>query len=396
MAMFRLFTIFGFCGALLACAGSIPQIPVRTEWAGRQIRTTVDSELARYYLEHYLKGERIRPELDGAIDTIERGIGDGVPSRALLKSITQTYSTDFTALILWQRILRDPSNRRAQNVFAEEFSRLKANKKGGAARLPLNQQDYLIVFAPGWLYKSQPETGADFAKPRQVLTDAGVKTALLEIEENGMVERNADVVAAQLIRFSRDTKKIIVVSASKAGPEVALALTKLQQSGAVHNVIAWVNIGGVLRGSALADTALTWPTSWFVKLFILGGKSSKGIESLATGISIERASRTVLPADIAVVNYIGIPLSGQVSEGARFGYSLLREEGPNDGLTPIVDEIPSDSITIAELGLDHFFSDPEIHIKTVALANTVLRLVEGRSAPPNDKLFSLNMEEEQH
>jgi hypothetical protein len=57
-------------------------------------------------------------------------------------------------------------------------------------------------------------------------------------------------------------------------------------------------------------------------------------------------------------------------------------------LTPIVDEIPSDSITIAELGLDHFFTDPEIHIKTVALANTILWLVEGYSEPPNKTLQS--------
>jgi hypothetical protein len=84
------------------------------------------------------------------------------------------------------------------------------------------------------------------------------------------------------------------------------------------------------------------------------------------------------------MNYIGIPLPGQVSERARLGYSLLRADGPNDGLTRIVDEIPAASITIAELGLDHFFSDPEIHIKTVALANTVMRLLEAPRTAPND------------
>ena len=233
--MFRFLTIFGLWGALLACSGSIPQIPVQTELGGRQIHTTVDSELARYYLEHYLKAERVRPELDTAIDTVERNIIGGMPSRASLKSLTQTHSTDFAALILWQRIVRDPSNRWAQNVFTEEFSRLKTKKKNDAAQLPSDQQDYLIVFAPGWFYKSQPENGADFAKPRQVLTEVGVNTALLETEENGTVERNADLIAEHLIGFGGDAKKVIVVSASKAGPEVASALTKLQQSGAVQD-----------------------------------------------------------------------------------------------------------------------------------------------------------------
>ena len=386
----KLFTIFVLCGVLLACAGNNRQIPVHAELAGQEIRTTVDSEVARYYLEHYLKGDRLRPELDAVIDTIERSIGDGIPSRAALKSAAQSYSTDFTALVLWQRILHDPANRQAQRIFDEEFSQLKTRSRRGSAPLTSDEEEYLIVFAPGWFYKSQPENGADFAKPRQVLTDAGSRTALLETEENGTVERNADLIAGQLMRVSHDEKKIIVVGASKAGPEVALALTMLQQAGVGHGVKAWVNIGGVLRGSALADTATTWPTCWYVKLFVIGGETFDGIESLTTGRIVQRANQTVFPAGITVVNYVGIPLSGQVSDRARVGYALLQSEGPNDGLTPIIDEIPEDSVTIAELGLDHFFRDPEIHIKTVALANTVVRYVEGRIVSPNKALQTMS------
>jgi hypothetical protein len=381
--MFRFFTLLALYAGLLACSESIPQISVQTELAGKEIQTTVDSDIARYYLEQFLKGDKTRPEYDRAIETAERNIVGELPSKALLQLLAQTHSMDFATLILWQSIVRNPSNRWPQKVFTEEFSRLKTNTGRDAARFLSAQHDYLIVFAPGWFYKSQPESGADFAKPRQVLTNVGARTRLLETEENGTVERNADLIAEQLIRFGRDAKKLIVVSASKAGPEVAFALTKLQQdTSAVHHVKAWVNIGGVLRGSTLADRALTWPTSWLVKLFILGGQSSEGIESLSTQISVERASRTVLPAHMTVLNYTGIPLSGQVSERARTGYSLLREEGPNDGLTPIVDEIPTGSITVAELGLDHFFRDPLIDMKTVALTNTILRLVEGESESP--------------
>lgn len=301
-----------------------------------------------------------------------------MPSHSWLKGIVESHSTDLAALVLWQSMLRDSGNRRVQNMFSQEFSRLKENSRAIPHWLtPLNS-DYLIVFVPGWFYKSQPENGADFAKPRQVLGEAGVRTVLLEIEENGTVERNGGIIAEQLDRLSRKEQNIIVVSASKGGPEVALALSELQNRS--HRVKAWVNIGGVLRGSALADKALTWPTCWFVKLFVIGGDSFDGIESMATLRSAERADRTTLPSDILVMNYVGIPLSGQVSDRARLGYSLLRADGPNDGLTRIVDEIPAASITVAELGLGHFFSDPEIHIKTVALANTVIRMLETRRA----------------
>jgi hypothetical protein len=56
---------------------------------------------------------------------------------------------------------------------------------------------------------------------------------------------------------------------------------------------------------------------------------------------------------------------------------------------PIVEEIPSDSITIAELGWNHFFKDSEIHIKTVGLTDTILRLMEGYLEQPN-KAFHMD------
>ncbi len=376
--MLRSFTIFLACGSLFACSGNIPQIPVHGELSGQPILTTVDSENAKYYLEQYLKGERSRPELDAAIDAIERDSGGKIPARSALKNIAEGHSTDFAALVLWQSLLRQPENKRAREIFSEEFSRLKAPPQGTLAPLPATLSEYLIVFVPGWFYKSQPENGAGFAKPRQVLNDAGARTVLLDIEENGAVEHNGDLIAEQLTRLSRSDDKIILVSASKGGPETAVALTRLHQTGQPHSVKAWVNIGGTLRGSALADMALTWPMRWYVKLFIIGGGSFDGIESLATARSAKRADDITIPSNIVVMNYVGIPLSGQVTERARTGYSLLRKDGPNDGLTYITDEIPAGSITVPEIGLDHFFDDPEIHIRTIALTNTVVRLVETR------------------
>ena len=370
-------------GTLVACAGSIPQIPTQSDIAGLPIRTTVDSDIAKYFLEHFLKGEFLRPELDATIEAIERDVGNKMPSRALLRLVAKNHSTDLAALILWESLMRHSGNRQVQSMFVQEFSLLSANLQKSPPWFIPNKSDYLIVFVPGWFYKSQSETGADFAKPRQVLRDAGMRTALLETEENGTVEHNGVFIAKQLVKLSRGEPRIIVVSASKAGPEVALALSELQKNNSSHSVKAWVNIGGVLHGSALADKALTWPTCWFVKLFIINGDSFDAIESMATLRSADRADRVTLPSDIIVMNYVGIPLSGQVTERAKLGYSLLRENGPNDGLTQIVDEIPAASITIAEIGLDHFFNDPAIHIKTIALTNTVVRLVEARKVTPN-------------
>lgn len=379
--MLRAVALVVAASVLQACGGLGTTIPVRAEVNGQEIITTVDSEIAAYYLTNYLKGVRSRADLDSLIDSVHKRADGRLPSRAALKTLTEAHSTDFATLYLWREIRADPKNRAATALFYEESARIRLKPGSEGSRDRLFGRDYLILFVPGWFYRSQPGTGADFARPRAALSGIGARTALLEIDENGSVERNADRIAREVVRLSSVENKIILVSTSKAGPEVALALSNIRRAGHPPGVKAWVNIGGLLRGSALADEALKWPVSWYVKFFVIGGRSFEGIESLTIARSRERANEIRLPPDILILNYVGIPLSGQVSDQARTGYSVLRGDGPNDGLTQIVDEIPPGSITIAEFGLDHYYNHPEIHIKAVALGRVVCSVAPGSGSP---------------
>ena len=65
------------------------------------------------------------------------------------------------------------------------------------------------------------------------------------------------------------------------------------------------------------------------------------------------------------------PLSGDIAENVKGRYTYLRKYGPNDGLTLLADELVPDGITIAEVGFDHFYPDPEINLKSLAIANLV-------------------------
>jgi hypothetical protein len=384
MSLSRSAIAFGLLvGVLQGCSAPIPRIPVRADLDGETVVTTVDSDIAAYYASDYLSGRRSRPKLDQAIDAVHREVERTPPGRALFASLNKQYSTDFAALVLWQRLTADPNNREANEVFEREFDRITKSRGAGATAERPFPRDYLILFVPGWFYRSQPESGADFAGPRAVLSALGARTALVQTDENGSVESNAAQVASAIVEASRSGENLILVSASKAGAEVALALSTLQRSGQAGSVKAWVNIGGLLHGTALADIGTEWPGRWYVRLFMIGDRSFDGIESLTTKKSLARASAMQLPPEMLVINYVGIPLSGQISERARPGYKLLRREGPNDGLTQIVDEIAPGSITIVELGLDHYFDHAEIQVKTGALAWTVLhyraRLAEARA-----------------
>jgi hypothetical protein len=127
----------------------------------------------------------------------------------------------------------------------------------------------------------------------------------------------------------------------------------------------------------LADAAVRGPKRWLVKFFSLfKGWDFVSIESMTTKRSQERFSHFKLPQNFPVINYVGIPLSGNMTKLAKGGYEDLRREGPNDGLMLITDEIFPGGITVVELGLDHYFQDEEIDLKTAALAQCVINFLE--------------------
>jgi hypothetical protein len=102
---------------------------------------------------------------------------------------------------------------------------------------------------------------------------------------------------------------------------------------------------------------------------------------MGTGPSRKRFERLRVDENILIVNYLGIPLSGQLSRYSRDKYPLLRPEGPNDGLTLLTDAIAPNSLTVVALGSDHFFAeDPDIDDKTVALMTLVIALLESGPA----------------
>ena len=82
---------------------------------------------------------------------------------------------------------------------------------------------------------------------------------------------------------------------------------------------------------------------------------------------------------MVIVNYLGIPLSGQVSRLAATHYRFLRSYGPNDGLTRVTDAVAPGSLTLLAPGRDHFLAqDPEIGVRAEALMRLMLDLVAHR------------------
>lgn len=358
---------------LSSCTWNVSTFPVRGELAGQHLTTTVDAPIASYYVENYLTGARHRQDWDVALDVIHRELGERLPTSTELRDWSRWYSTDLAALVFARQLFRQVQRQPLDRLFHEELSAVSNAYQSGDLDALAVDPEFLVLFVPGWLYKSDPATGADFAQVRALLSRHGARVALIEIGENLSVEENAKLIEAQILHLAVSRQQLILVSGSKGGPEVALALSNLRDNPAGRNVKAWVNIGGLLHGTRLADVGLSWPTCWFVYLAVLPDGSFEGIRSLSTAQSTTRLSALRLPQDTLIVNYLGIPLSGQVSDQARGGYSRLQMDGPNDGLTYLTDAIAPNSVTIPELGADHYFRRSDIDLKSLALTRAITR-----------------------
>jgi hypothetical protein len=357
--------------SMTACAG----LPVRGSIGGQTIESRVDSEVARYYLANYLAGKRGDASLDEQIDRVYQDADGNLPDRAELKRLSDEFSADFAALYLADQITREPVNRRFRSAFDETYDHTRKALRGGGLTLPAAAADYEVLFVPTYLYKRFTFTGADFAAPRAALQRVGFICHFVETDEVGAVEANANFVIAAIQARAQSGRRLIVVSASKSGPEVALALTRLGPAETRH-VAAWINTVGALQGSPMADERLGPEID-----LILGKPDVAGRESMMTARSRQRFESFRIPEHVLVVNYFGIPVSGSISFLARRGFFPLRKHGPNDGVLLLSDMIFPGGLTLAELGRDHFLLNEQLDITAVALALAVIRWVENPDYP---------------
>jgi hypothetical protein len=354
-----------------------PRVPAVGSLAGQAVATTVDSEVAKYYLESYARGRRIDSGRDAVIDSALGEVRTDPTDREAMGRLTRRSSTDLATLYFVARLYEIPANRRAQDAFHAALQRLMS--PASAPRIPEEYRAYLLAFVPGYAYRRDPWTGADFARPRHVMAAHGFSTVLIETDELGTVEENAAIVAREITRLGKHHDGVIVVSTSKGGPEVALALGTLLPADALGHVRAWISVGGLLRGSPYADRWVGWPQSWLARLaFAFEGLRPDAIENLSTAVRRPAFDRVKLPEHVLTLQYVGVPLSGHIGDAVASRYEALRPLGPNDGLTLLADELIPGGIVVTDVGLDHFYRDAAIDLKALALACVVLAELVGR------------------
>jgi hypothetical protein len=376
------------CALLVtACTERFEQIPAQGKVGGHVVATTVDDPLAKYYLERDQPGRARDPELDRRLEEAFARLAEGVPTRDELGWLGRELSTDLATLYLIERLGEVPEHDRLQDVFEGHLARVGIMAAAGSAELRACVQALalpVVWFAPGWFYEGTPETGADFHRQRALFERLGIEHRLVPVVENGTIETNAAIIADEVRALDPARDRVMLVSASKGGPEVAHAIGHLLSPAETRPVEAWVNVGGPLRGSPLADWATSWPIAWLAPLYfayVEGRDPGDSVASLTTAQSSTRLAHEDIPEHVLIINFIGVPLSGHISKASEFGYARMRPLGPNDGLTPVIDVLAHGGGAIVQVGLDHYYRDPELDLKTLALALTVVTELGGQLPP---------------
>jgi hypothetical protein len=349
---------------------------VHASFAGFEVNTRLDSAVASQLVND--NGRQLPEAVSADLRTrLSCRSSDELPDAHALLDITSDYSTDTATALLIQCLSTLPRIQKSQQLFLSELALRRKADLEQAAFLATKANEYIVLVVPGWGYQSNADvTGADLATPREVIAGLGFENHLVAVKDTGSVDDGAKILVATVNKYLHSKKKIILVSASSGGPIVALALND-PAIATQPQLVGWLNICGVLRGTPVIDTFLSWPKSLLLRMVALyEGWDYTDLLSLSRVHSKPRYDKFIPPTQLTIVNYIGIPFSGQVSELGQDFYSMLKAEGPNDGLTLILDAL-APGYTIMAVGLDHFVNnDPEIDIKTAALLPVMMKLIE--------------------
>jgi hypothetical protein len=338
-------------------------IPVDGLLFGRPLQTTVDSDLAKLMLT--------RPQ-DSAVVSLFHTYKDQPLNTHTLAAVTKKYSADVATFYFLQRTYQNEQNQQAQDLY---YTSLEQQANANAGNDVKALQEYFLAFVPGLAYKQDTTTGADFARQRRLLTANGIDNELIAVGEWDLADANAALVAQRLKTLSSKHKKIIVVSASKGGLETAIALGSILKPEETACIKAWVNVGGILRGSPVADNYLTAPKCWIAKWVLwTKGKRINVVQDMSYKKRSESFNRLQFPENIKIISFVGAPLATKIGREIKRRYCSMLKLGPNDGLTPLADEITPNGIVISEPGLDHYFRDPHIDKKTLALAMVAVKI----------------------
>jgi len=272
-----------------------------------------------------------------------RFASDLTPS--VLATMTQERGIDFTTALFYDRLTRRPD-------VAALLASYHASLVGESAR-PVPRGRLAIV--PGAFYREYPDTGADGRIIRDEAARLGWTTALVPLRSTGHTRENARLLCDWLLEQS--SADIVLISLSKGGADLKAALARPEAREAFARVSAWINLGGIVDGSPMADWVCARPAVrlWYRAVCRLARYDFDAFAALQRGSAGSVDMPLNVPSHIDVVNVAGVPLRRHLSSPrARRWHRRLAAWGPNDSVTLLSDVCRWPGRVLPIWGTDHY------------------------------------------
>ena len=217
-----------------------------------------------------------------------------------------------------------------------------------------------IVIVPGAFHRENPRTGADGRVVREVAAQLGLPVVVAPVSSTGSLAENARLLADWL--SASGDGRLILVSVSKGGSDVKMALARPDAARAFARVAGWVNLCGILEGTPMADWLLS--PGWLARanrfVYRVRGRSLDFLEDLRRFPGCALDFPLMLPPHLRAVHVVGFPLRQHFHNGlARRCHARIEAFGPNDGSILLSDAPRWPGQLCPVWGADHYLRPRE-------------------------------------
>jgi hypothetical protein len=290
-----------------------------------------------------------------------------------LRQVTLSEGIDFATALLYDRIRRSrahgPLIRRLETPAKSqneenEFGFIRFGERGCVSAPSDIGRDLKIVIVPGAFYVESPHSGANGQAVIDEAHRLGFRTARIPVRGFGSLKDNSRLILDWLDK--RADEPVVLVSLSKGGADVKIALAQEDASSAFRNVVAWIDLSGILNGTPLADWLLSRKLrSLFLRPFFwFRGHSFEVIRDLSRRVGSPLSGRAILPKRLKSIHVVGFPLRRHLSNALmRRGHCRLAPFGPNDGAIVLADVCTFPGAVYPVWGADHYLQSRDADLR---------------------------------
>ena len=264
----------------------------------------------------------------------------------VLRTLSKSEGIDFATALLYDQIA-------GSSMHGPFIRRMEQLKQQRDQILPVLNATVAVV--PGAFYIEYPETGADGRVIRDEAQRYGCRADLIPTPSLGSPAENGRVICDWLTTQSHDT--IVLISLSKGGADVKTALAESDAEGAFQNVVAWVNLGGILDGSPMVNWLFSRKllTLIYQGIFWLRGRDFRFVRELDRRPDSSLDFELRVPNHLRVIHVAGFPLRRHMSSPrARRWHRRLSTMGPNDSSIVLSDLCTLPGLIFPVWGTDHY------------------------------------------